>query len=146
MLKWRVQQREESIYGLIKNHGRFNHNLYKLRTLGINLHSTTIIEIFSWKLFMFPPFLSKANFVSRWSKAKGDLKEPRPDADIEWGVRRQKGASLIKVRHLTLNIVIIHIELKTYEPHVLKYYNQSIFEIEKRQKEFLWFQNRLNMV
>ena len=80
-------------------------------------------------IYIFPfPF---QDFVSKWSKAKGNLKAPRPN--IDRGVKQQKGTSPIKVRHLMLNTIIRHVELKTYEPHVLNYYNQVFLKCVGRR-------------
>ena len=51
----------------------------------------------------------------------------RQKASIARGVRQQKGASPSKARCQILNILIIHIEHKSYVPSALKYYNESIF-------------------
>ena len=44
------------------------------------------------------------------------------------GVRREKGANPIKVRRQILNIVIIHIELKSCMSNVLKYYDMCVLK------------------
>ena len=44
-------------------------------------------------------------------------------------LRQQKGASPSKVRRQILYIFIIHIELKSYIPSVLKYYNEVLFNV-----------------
>lgn len=47
-------------------------------------------------------------------------------------MRQQKGASPSKTRFQILNILIIHIEHKSYIPSALKYYNESIFTRKRR--------------
>ena len=42
------------------------------------------------------------------------------------GMRREKGANPVKVRRQILNIVIIHIELKSCVSNVLKYYDLCV--------------------
>ena len=52
-------------------------------------------------------------------KGKGDLKAPQPC--ITQGVKQQKCANPSKARHQIQKMFIIHIELKSYVPIVLKY-------------------------
>ena len=59
--------------------------------------------------------------------AKGNLKALGPC--IAQGVRRQKGASPSKARRKILKIFIIHIELKSYVPSILKCYNEVFFNL-----------------
>ena len=42
------------------------------------------------------------------------------------GMRREKGANPVKVRQQILNIVIIHIKLKSCVSNVLKYYDLCV--------------------
>ena len=62
----------------------------------------------------------KIEHLARLSQAKDNFKAPQPC--ITQGVKQQKGASPSKARHQIQKIFIIHIELKSYVPIVLKYY------------------------
>ena len=78
----------------------------------------------------------------------GNLKGPRPF--IARGMRQQKGASPSKARHQILNIFIIHIELKSYVPSVLKYlkyYNEGFINVlHEKTRSIKLFQSRNNML
>ena len=64
-------------------------------------------------------------------------------------MRRQKGISQGKARHQIPNIfiIIINIELKSYVPTVLKYYNEVFSNVLHEEiRSIKLFQNRINMV
>ena len=64
-------------------------------------------------------------------------------------MRRQKGISQSKVRCQIPNIfiIIINIELKSYVPTVLKYYNEVFSNVLHEEiRSIKLFQNRINMV
>ena len=49
-------------------------------------------------------------------------------------MKQQKGASPSKARHQIQKIFIIHIELKSYVPIVLKYYKMKCFKMRCMNK------------
>ena len=52
---------------------------------------------------------------------------------IAQGMRRQQGTSLSKAWRQILKIFIIHIELKSYVPSILKYYNEVFFNLLREE-------------